>query len=76
LLSALKDKPLEVSITAAAKAQAAAQFHSDKPKPDTTIPLKPDRADKLKPRPKERSNGRPQPNQPRTQKKSETTPDK
>jgi hypothetical protein len=61
LLSALEDKRLQVSITTAAKAQAAAQFKADKPRPD-----KPDRPnDKLdkphkpKAKPKDRTAGRP-----------------
>jgi hypothetical protein len=33
-MSAVKDKRLELSITAAAKPQAAAQFKADKPRPD------------------------------------------
>jgi hypothetical protein len=48
LLSALEDKRLEVSITAAAKTQAAAQFKADKPRPNRPDKPndKPDKPDK------------------------------
>jgi hypothetical protein len=56
LLSAVEDKRLEVSTTAAAKAQATAQFKADKPRPN-----RPDKPDKHKAEPKDRSGGRPLP---------------
>jgi hypothetical protein len=59
----LEDKRLEVSIAAAAKTQAAAQFKADKPRQD--IPdnpsEKPDVPDNNKSKPKDRAGGRPLP---------------
>jgi hypothetical protein len=72
-LLALEDKRLEVSITAAAKAQAAAQFHADKPRPDKPErPTdKPDKPHKTKAKPKDRTGGRPLPSTDKTHKKTE-----
>jgi hypothetical protein len=70
LLSALEDKRLEVSITAAAKAQACAHFKVDKPRPDG--PDKPsDKPDKHKAKPKDRTGGRPLPSTYKAHKKTE-----
>jgi hypothetical protein len=61
LMSALEDKRLEVSVTAASTAQAAAKFKADKPRPG--IPYKPNEkpsiADNDKANPKGRMGGRP-----------------
>jgi hypothetical protein len=60
LMPAMKGKRLEVSITAASKAQAAAQFKANKPR--TCRPDKPnDKPDKNKAKPKDRTGGRPLP---------------
>jgi hypothetical protein len=60
-MSALEDKRLEVSVTAASTPQAAAKFNADKPRPD--IPNKPNEkpniTDKDKAKPKGRMGGRP-----------------
>jgi hypothetical protein len=70
LSSARKDKRLEVSITAHAKAQAAAQIKADKPRPDR--PDKPnDMPDKHKAKPKDCTGGRPLPATDKTHKKTE-----
>jgi hypothetical protein len=60
-MSAFEDKRLEVSITAVAKAQAAAQFKADKPRLDRPDKPndKPDKPDKHKGKPKDRTGGRP-----------------
>jgi hypothetical protein len=52
-MSALEGKRLEVSITAAAKMQAIAQFKAGKPRPDKpdTPSDKPDMTDKNKAKP-------------------------
>jgi hypothetical protein len=73
LLAALEDKRLEVSITAAAKAQAAAQFKADKPRPDKPDRPndKPDKPDKTKAKPKDRTSGRPLPPTDKAHKKTE-----
>jgi hypothetical protein len=70
LLSALEDKRLEVSITAAAKAQASVKFKADKPRPDR--PDKPsDKPDKHKAKPKDRTGGRLLPTTDKAHKKTE-----
>jgi hypothetical protein len=63
LMSVLEDKRLEVSITAAAKAQAAAQFKAEKPRPGRPDKPndKPDNPDKHKAKPKDRTAARPLP---------------
>jgi hypothetical protein len=73
LLSALEDKRLEVSITAAAKAQAIAQFKADTPRPyrPDNPSDKPDKPDKHKAEPKDRTGGRPLPATDKTHKKTE-----
>jgi hypothetical protein len=73
LLSALEDKRLEVSITAASKAQATAQFKADKPRPDKPGKPndKPDKPDKRKAKPKDRTGGRPLPATNKAHKKTE-----
>jgi hypothetical protein len=73
LMSAVEDKRLEVSITAAAKAQAAAHFKADKPRPDTPdMPTdKPDKPDQTKAKPKDRTGARPLPFTDKTHKKTE-----
>jgi hypothetical protein len=73
LMSALEDKRLEVSITGAAKVQAAAQFKADKPRqyrPDRPTD-KPDKPDKTKAKPKDRTGDRPLPSTDKTHKKTE-----
>jgi hypothetical protein len=59
-MSALEDKRLEVNSTIVAKAQAAAQFKADKPRPDRPDKPcdKPDRPAKKIAKPKDRSGGR------------------
>jgi hypothetical protein len=73
LVSAPKDKRVEVSITADAKAQAIAQFKADKPRP--CIPDKPsdktDKPDKNKAKPKDRTGRRPLPSTDKAHKKTE-----
>jgi deoxyhypusine synthase len=73
LMSALEDKRLEVSITGAAKTQAATKFKTDKPRPD--IPDKPNdkpnKPDKNKAKPKDRTGGRPLPSTDKAHKKTE-----
>jgi hypothetical protein len=61
LLSAMEDKRLEVSITANTKAQAAAQFKADKPRPNRPdMPNdKPDKPDKHKAKSKDHTGGHP-----------------
>jgi hypothetical protein len=73
LLSAMEDKRLEVSITGAAKAQAAAQFKADKPRPDKPDKPndKPDKPGKHKAKPKDRTGGRPLPSTDKAHKKTE-----
>jgi hypothetical protein len=73
LLSAMEDKRLEVSFTALAKAQAAAQFKADKPRPDTPVRPndKPDKPDKPMAKPKDRTGGRPLPSTDKADKKTE-----
>jgi hypothetical protein len=69
----LEDKRLEVSITAAAKAQATAQFKADKPRPDRPDKPndKPDKPDKHKAKPKESTGGRPLPSTDKAHKETE-----
>jgi hypothetical protein len=70
LMSVMEYKRLEVSITAAAKAQGAAHFKADKPRPDK--PDKPnDKPDKNKVSPKDRTGGRPLPSTDKAHKKTE-----
>jgi hypothetical protein len=69
LMSALEDKRLEANITGAAKAQAAAQFKADKPRP--CRPDKPDMSDKYMAKPKDRTGGRPLPSTDKAHKKTE-----
>jgi hypothetical protein len=73
LVSALEDKRLEVSITRAAKAQGAAQFKADKPRPGRPDKPndKPDNSDKHKAKPKDRTGGRPLHATDKAQKKTE-----
>jgi hypothetical protein len=73
LVSALEDKRPEVSITAAAKAQAAAHFKADKPRPNIPdMPNdKPDKPDKPKAKPKDRTGGRPLTSTDKAHKKTE-----
>jgi hypothetical protein len=63
LMSALEDKQLEVSITAAAKVQTTAKFKADKPRLDRPdMPNdKPDKPDKPKAKPQDRTGSRPLP---------------
>jgi hypothetical protein len=73
LLSAIEDKRLEVSVMAAAKAQAVAHFEADKPRPDRPDRQndKPDKPDKHKVKPKDRTGGRPLPATDKAHKKTE-----
>jgi hypothetical protein len=73
LLSAMEDKRLEVSITATAKSQAAAQFKAGKPRPHRPDKPndKPDKPDKNKAKPKDRTGGRPLSSTDKTHKKTE-----
>jgi hypothetical protein len=73
LMSALEDKRPKVSITTAAKAQAAAQFKDDKPRPGRPDKPndKPDKPDKHKAKPKDRTGGRPLPSTDKAHKKTE-----
>jgi hypothetical protein len=73
LLSAMEDKRLEVSITSSAKAQAAAKFKADKPRPDRPDRPndKPDKPDKPKAKPKDRQGGRPLPSTDKAHKNTE-----
>jgi hypothetical protein len=73
LLSALEVKPLEVSITAAAKAQATAKFKANKPLPNRPGKPsdKPDKPDKHMAKPKDRMGGRPIPSTDKAHKKNE-----
>jgi hypothetical protein len=70
---ALDDQRLEVSITAGAKAQAAAHFKADKSRPDR--PDKPsdnaDKPDKHKAKPKDRTGGHPLPSTDKAHKETE-----
>ena len=74
----MEDKRLEVSITTSAKAEAAAEFKADKPKPDRPdMPNdKPDKPDKNKAKPKDRTGGRPLPSTDRAHKKTEADKEK
>jgi hypothetical protein len=72
LLAALDDKRLEIiSITTAAKAQAAAQFKADKPRPNRPDRPndKPGKPDKPKAKPKDRKGGSPLPSTDKAHKK-------
>jgi hypothetical protein len=73
LMSALEDKRLKVSIITTAKAQAAAQFKADKPRPDRLDKPndKPDNPDIHKAKPKDRTGGRPLPATDKAHKKTE-----
>jgi hypothetical protein len=73
LLSAMEDKRLERSITLAPKAHAAARFKADNPRlylPDKPSD-RPDRTDKNKAKPKDRTGGRPLPSNDKARKKTE-----
>jgi hypothetical protein len=77
ILSANEDKRQKVSITATAKAQAAAKFKADKPRPDRPDKPndKPDKPDKNKAKPKDRTGGRPLPCTDKAHKKTEADKD-
>jgi hypothetical protein len=72
-MSTLEDKRLEVGITATAKAQVDAQFKADKPLPyrQNKPNDKPDKQDKHKAKPKDRTGSRPLPATDKAHKKTE-----
>jgi hypothetical protein len=73
----VEDKRLEISITAAAKVQATAQFKADKPRPGRPDKPsdKPDKPDKHKAKLKDRTGGRLLPVTDRAHKKTKADKD-